>query len=255
LAVTEYSGDGPPLVLVHGIGTRGVSWWPVIDDLAARFQVYALDQRGHGASDKPAAGYLLADYAADLAAVIAALALDRPAVIGHSLGGLVALSWASDHPSGSRALVVEDPALRPRPEILQAFDGWLALAAMPLSEVAAYYRGEHPNWTVNDCRRRAESITATAPAVFAELRADTARRLIDGGDRIAEMATIDVPTLLIHGDAAAGSMAVPEDVARFAAEVPGARTVRVPGAPHDIHRERPTEFLAAVMPFLERVGQ
>jgi pimeloyl-ACP methyl ester carboxylesterase len=250
LAVTEYEADGPPLLLLHGIGSRGVSWWPVLDRLAMHARPIALDLRGHGASDKPATGYLLPDYAADLAALVDALGLDRPIVLGHSLGALVALEWAKTNHRRAAALILEDPSLRPQPAVLRAFDGWLALNAMPVEQAAAYYRSEHPDWTDEDCRRRAESITAAARGVFAELRTDTEVQLEANDDRIGSLPRIDTPTLLIHGDLDAGSMTVPADVARFAAAVPGIRVVRVPGAPHNIHQERPEAFLDAVIPFL-----
>lgn len=256
LAVTEYDGDGPPLVLLHGIGSRGVSWWPVVDALAANVRLYALDLRGHGASDRPAAGYLFPDYAADLAAVVDGLDLARPAVLGHSLGGLVALTWAADHPDGAAALVVEDPSLRTVPGILTAFDGWMALNALSVEEAAAVYRREHPDWTDADCRRRAESITAVAPAVFAELRADAAAVLAaaDGRDRIAPLAAIRCPVLLVHGDPETGGMVAPADADRLVATLPDVRLVRIPGGGHDLHRERTEAFLAAVVPFLRKFG-
>ena len=77
IAVTEFPNPGrPPVVLLHGIGSRGQSWWPVIDPLAARFHLYQLDLRGHGASGKPSAGYLMEHYAADLDAALDALDLE-----------------------------------------------------------------------------------------------------------------------------------------------------------------------------------
>ena len=257
LAVTEYegpAGDGPPLVLIHGIGSRSVSWWPVIDALAARFRLYALDLRGHGASEKPDLGYLLPDYGADLAGVLDALGLDRPLILGHSLGGLVALNWAVDHPTGAAAIALEDTALRSQPEILQAFDGWLALNAMTVEEAAAYFQREHPEWPAEDCRRRAESITSTARGVFEELRADAAENIAAGRDRLGPLAAIRSPVLLVHGDPEAGSMVVPADAARLAATLPNARLARVPGAGHGIHRDNTDAFLAAVVPFLSGAG-
>ena len=89
IAVTEFPNPGrPPVVLLHGIGSRGQSWWPVIDPLAARFHLYQLDLRGHGASGKPSAGYLVEHYAADLNAALDALDLQsgEPRIMGHSLG-------------------------------------------------------------------------------------------------------------------------------------------------------------------------
>src|SRR5918997_3463511 len=94
IAVTEFPNPGrPPVVLLHGVGSRGQSWWPVIDSLAARFHLYQLDLRGHGASGKPSAGYLMEHYAADLDAALGALNLQdgETRVMGHSLGALVAL--------------------------------------------------------------------------------------------------------------------------------------------------------------------
>ncbi|MBA3643690.1 MAG: alpha/beta hydrolase [Chloroflexia bacterium] len=255
LAVTEYAGDGPPLLLLHGIGSRAESWWSVLDGLAAHFQLFALDFRGHGASAKPARGYLFPDYAADLADVLDALAIDRPRILGHSLGGLVALEWAKTHPCQAIAIALEDVALRSEPGVLGAFDGWLALASMTRAEAAAAYRQEYPAWSDEDCWRRAESITSTAPGVFIELRADSATNIATGRDRLGDLSGIHSPLLLVHGDRATGSMLVPDDAARLTALVPNARLARVPTAGHTIHRDHPAAFLAAVIPFLTTAGE
>ena len=254
LAVTEYPAVGkPPLLLLHGIGSRSVSWWPVGDGLAAHAHLYAVDLRGHGASAKPASGYRLADYAADLAATLDVLGLARPFILGHSLGALVVLTWAVVNPERAAAIVLEDPPLRAQPETLGAFDGWLALNALPVEQAAAYYRSEHPDWTEEDCRRRAESITVTAPAVFAELRAEAEVQLEAEDEWIGALGAIRSPLLLVHGDREAGSRVMPEDAARFVTGVPGARLAHVSGVGHDIHREAPDAFVAAVVPFLTSV--
>ncbi len=252
LAVTEYEGpDGAPsLLLLHGIGSRGSSWWPVIDDLAGHFRLLVADLRGHGDSDKPPRGYLLPDYAADLDGLLRALGLDRPLILGHSLGGIIALTWAVDHPDTAAAIALEDTGLRGGPELKPAFDGWIALASMTPERAAAYYAGEHPDWSADDCRRRAESITAVPAAVFTELRDENLRPAAERGDRVASLAGIRSPLLLVHGDSTAGGMVHPEDVARFAATVAGARVARVPGAGHSVHRDYPEAFLAVVVPFL-----
>ncbi|MGH3992763.1 MAG: alpha/beta fold hydrolase, partial [Pseudonocardiaceae bacterium] len=64
IAITEFPNPGrPAVVMLHGICSRGESWWPVIDPLAERFHLYQLDLRGHGASGRPELGYLLEHYA------------------------------------------------------------------------------------------------------------------------------------------------------------------------------------------------
>jgi pimeloyl-ACP methyl ester carboxylesterase len=88
--VWDQRGDGPPVVLVHGITENATSWDPVTEQLAVNHRVITLDLRGHGRSGRAVSGdYGLAAMAGDVAAVIAAAGADRPHLVGHSLGGAV----------------------------------------------------------------------------------------------------------------------------------------------------------------------
>src|ERR671910_518460 len=224
IAVTEFPNPGrPPVVLLHGIGSRGQSWWPVIDPLAARFHLYQLDLRGHGASGKPSAGYLVEHYAADLNAALDALDLQggEPRIMGHSLGALVTLYWASQRPS----------------------------------QAAAWYRQEYPDWSDDDCLRRAETITSTAPGVFAEMRAEAQDALARGTtDRMHILSSVQSPTLLLYGNVELGGMVAPADAERFVQIMPRGRALQIPGAGHSLHRDASDAFLEAVIPFLEGKG-
>jgi N-formylmaleamate deformylase len=254
LTVTEFPNPGKPeVVLLHGIGSRGSSWWPVIDPLADHFHLYQLDLRGHGASGRPARGYVIEDYVADLEAVLDALQLDEPRIMGHSLGGLITLFWASEHPTRAAALVLEDPPLHTAPEALGLFDGWQQLAALTPAEAAAWYRQEYPDWDDDDCVRRAEAITSTAPGVFAELRAATEEAVNSGTtDRTHVLANIQSPALLLCGNPELGGMVDPRDAERFVEILPHGEVVYIGSAGHGLHRDASEAFLAAVIPFLER---
>lgn len=254
IVVTEFPAPGkPPLVLLHGIGSRGSSWWPVIDALADHFHLYQLDLRGHGASGKPEQGYAVEVFAEDLQGVLEALELDRPAVMGHSLGGLVTLYWASQHPAAASALVLEDPPLHTLPEILDAFDGWIQLASLPQEQAAAWYHQEYPHWTLEDCERRAEAISCTALGVFADLRAASAQALELGDtDRTPILAGVQSPALLLRGNPEFGGMATLEDAARFQEFLPHGEVVEIMEAGHGLHRDATERFLEVVMPFLQR---
>jgi pimeloyl-ACP methyl ester carboxylesterase len=256
LAIVEFPNPGrPPVVLLHGIGSRGESWWPVIDPLAEQFHLYQVDMRGHGGSGKPERGYLIEHYATDLTLLLDALGLEAPRIMGHSLGALVTLFWASQHPSRAAALVLEDPSLRTPPTILEAFDGWQQLAALTPAQAAAWYRQEYPAWSDDDCRRRAETITSTASGVFAELRAEAADALANGTtDRTHIVAGVQSPTLLIYGNPELGGMVPPEDAERLLQIMPRARAVYIPHAGHHLHREATDAFLDAVIPFLNGDG-
>lgn len=254
LAVTEFPAPGKPaLVLLHGIGSQGNSWWPVSDALAEQFHVYQLDLRGHGGSAKPEGGYAVEGYAADLQGLLDALGLERPAIMGHSLGALVTLFWASEHPDAAAALVLEDPPLETHPDILQAFDGWIQLASATPDAAAAWYREHYPDWTDEDCVRRAATMTSVAPAVFTDLRAASAEALATGAtDRTPLLANIQSPALLLRGNPELGGMTTLDDAARFRTLVANGEVVDIMEAGHGLHRDATAAFLAAVIPFLRQ---
>ena len=96
LAVREWPGGGPSILLLHGLASSSHIWDLVAPRLAPRFRVVAYDQRGHGRSGKPSSGYGFDRLIADAAAVIGALGMGRPVVGGHSWGANVALQLAVD---------------------------------------------------------------------------------------------------------------------------------------------------------------
>jgi pimeloyl-ACP methyl ester carboxylesterase len=99
----------PPILLIHGLASASNIWDLTAPILAQRgFRVVALDQRGHGASDKPDHGYTFEEILADDHAVAEALHLERPIVVGHSWGGGVVLNYAAVYPHNVSAIVLVD---------------------------------------------------------------------------------------------------------------------------------------------------
>ncbi len=108
---TEPGTGAPPILLLHGLASAARIWDFVAPLLAAQgYEVTALDQRGHGESDKPESGYDFATILADDAAVIEALDLHRPVIAGHSWGAMVALQYAAAYPEQVTALALVDGA-------------------------------------------------------------------------------------------------------------------------------------------------
>lgn len=107
LSVRDHGGDGPPVVALHGLASNA-RWWDLVAPRLAPRRVVAIDQRGHGRSDKPDDGYDFATVVDDDRRVAAALELGRVAVVGHSWGASVALSWAAADPGGVAAVVCVD---------------------------------------------------------------------------------------------------------------------------------------------------
>lgn len=91
-------GDGPPLLMVHGIGARHKTWQGLVDNLKSDFQCISFDLRGHGDSPVPPAPYTLDDLVDDVEALRAKLGIDRMHIIGHSLGGMIGPAYARAYP-------------------------------------------------------------------------------------------------------------------------------------------------------------
>jgi len=110
LAATRWAGTGAPVLLLHGLASQRRFWNLVVPDLAGR-PVCALDQRGHGDSDKPDEGYDLSTVAADAATAMDALGWSRAVIVGHSWGAAVATTFAAEHPERVLAVVAIDGGL------------------------------------------------------------------------------------------------------------------------------------------------
>src|SRR3954447_2358964 len=99
-------GEGPALLLLHGLGCDHTTWEPVIDSLARRYTVIAPDLLGHGLSDKPRADYSVGGYANGMRDLLTVLGIDRVTVLGHSFGGGVAMQFAYQFPERTERLIL-----------------------------------------------------------------------------------------------------------------------------------------------------
>lgn len=102
--VYSIAGEGPPLIMVHGIGARRQGWNALIEHLKSDFRCISYDLRGHGDSPKSAGAFGLDELVADLEALRAKLGIEKAHVIGHSLGGMIGPAYARAHPDRVIAL-------------------------------------------------------------------------------------------------------------------------------------------------------
>src|SRR2546428_1084310 len=100
------AGWGPVIVLIHGITGSSLTWEDVIEPLAERYTVVAPDLLGHGESAKPRGDYSLGAYAASVRDLLVALGHRRATVVGHSLGGGIAMQFAYEYPPFAERLVL-----------------------------------------------------------------------------------------------------------------------------------------------------
>jgi pimeloyl-ACP methyl ester carboxylesterase len=263
--VYEDLGHGArPLVLVHGFTGYRDDFRDHLPALATLGPTIVYDHRGHGdsAHTGDATTYTLAQLVADLRAVLDALGVPRCDLLGHSMGGMVALRFTLAYPERVASLVLMDTAARapdrmPRAPLAAAgsiarSDGMAALAALLRRRA-----GDDPNRPAADRRleremgeafweRRRRRLEAMDPEAFAAL----ALELADQEPVTARLAEIRCPTTVIVGEQDLGFLT---PAAELAEQIPAALLVTIPNAAHSPQLENPTAWLATLQAHLARV--
>jgi 3-oxoadipate enol-lactonase len=247
----ELSGpaDGPPLVLIHALGTDLHLWDDLIPLLPPTLRILRFDLRGHGASDVPPAPYAMGALIRDAERLMDHFALKDAVVLGVSLGGLIAQGLAVKRLDLVRGLVLSNTAAKiGRPE--QWHD---RIATVRAGGLAAFADGAMERWFGRDWRsnpampaRRAR-LTSMNPEGWCGCAA-----AIAGSDFYETTATLRLPTLVIAG---ANDAATPPDLVRETADlIPGHRFQLLRRAGHLPMVEKPAEFATVLTAFLDSIG-
>lgn len=237
-----------PVLFLHGLTSNGACWMLLARDLQDRYDIIMPDARGHGRSAVPPSGYGVEDHAADVLALIDTLALDRPVIIGHSMGGLIAALVAAQAPERIRGLFLEDPAfLSHEAWVSPMLKAWRTkytqLLACSEAELMAKGRAEHPRWPDVVFPIWAQAKQTTSLKVFEWFD-------LPPTDFHALVARIAVPTLLVTGTPALGALVSPSVAAGLAKLNPLVRITHVAEAGHTIHYDQPAQYAAIVEDFL-----
>lgn len=246
LRYVDAGAGEPAIVWVHGWCCNNTHFRDQVPHFAASRRCIGLDQRGHGASDKPDQDYSVAGFVDDLAWLIGELGLDRPVVAGHSMGGTVALNFARKHPGLTRGIVMVDSPIAPLPEPIQPMVGQM-LAGLQSPAYAAvaegfarmqFFNAESPPDLVAE-------VCASIPANNQRVMRTAIASTLDAAS--IEPGSIPVPALFIR---AATSYAA-EDV--FRERYPGLEVTSLPAA-HFVQMEKPAETNALIEAFLEKLA-
>ena len=136
LAYEERGSGGRPILFVHGWTCDRTYFAPQADHFAKTRRVVSVDLRGHGESDKPKSKYSISGFADDLAWMSSKLGLEKPVVVGHSMGGLTAIVMAAEQPQAVGAIVMVDAPVVPPAQLGPAFASTSAAFAKPDWRVA-----------------------------------------------------------------------------------------------------------------------
>ncbi len=269
LRIAEGPDHGPALLLLHGVTRGWRDWEPLLPALADEWHVFALDQRGHGASGR-ASAYLVMDYVSDVVRLLREQ-MNAPCVIfGHSLGAMVAAGVAAEIPERVRGIVLEDPPFHTMGNRI-AVGAWRAqflgmqeaarrgLGLEELTDVLAKIHlptasGEMVR--LGDLRDRAslrwsaECLRQLDPEVLTPI---IAARWLEGYDVTQVFSKVCCPVLLLQGDPAAGGALSDGDATEAATVLHSCQHVRFPGVGHQLHREKPHAVLEALQEFAARL--
>jgi pimeloyl-ACP methyl ester carboxylesterase len=231
----------PPIVLIRGLGTQMIEWSPRLLELlvAGGLQVVIFDNRDVGASSKLTQDYSIEDMAADVIAIIDALAFDRVHVFGISLGGMIAQLVAVKFPervrclfsvmssSGARDLPVAAPEVREK--MMKRAAGRAAIIALDASNRELF---GSPGYPESETHRLAMAARVYERCYYPEGVARQMEAAMKDGSRVERLQQIRVPTLVIHG--ADDPLLLPACGEDTAQHIPGAEFQLVPGMGHNI---------------------
>lgn len=245
--------DKRPLLFAHGLTDNGLCFWPLAQQFAGEYEIILYDSRNHGQSEAPDDQTTLIDRADDLAGLIAALGLHKPALIGHSLGAVTVAVFAGLYPDVPGCIVLEDP---PPFEVLAADDDqsasgrqeWRADAALnkqkSVEELVEMNREAHPDWPEAEREPWARAKQQVHLNAFDE-------RYVGSEQGYEIISQISCPTLIVTADQSLGAIFPVQTAEALAASMPNAQHAHIADAGHSIHRGQPGAFYTALRDFLE----
>lgn len=239
-------GDKPPVVLLHGLMTKGACWTPLARALEEDYDVIMPDARGHGNSSAPREAYCYDNLAADALSLIEALKLVAPVLVGHSMGGMTAAVAANQNSRQLRGLILADPTFLTPQRQREVFE----------SDVAAQHRqilNRSKEDYLAELQIRHTHRSAELIQIFAEARFQTSIHAFDilrppNPDYIELIKNLEIPSLLVIGDkGAVVSSEMASELTRLNQRL---KAIQIEGAGHAAPYDQPERFSTTVKAFL-----
>ena len=250
--VEQGDPSGVCVLLLHGFTETWRAFELVLPHLPKSMHAIAMTQRGHGDASRPATGYRMGDFAADLAAFMDALHLEEAVIAGDSMGGVVAQRFAIDHPERVLGLVLmgSPVTLRGKPRVLELWNSTISGLADPIDPgfLRQWLSGIPTRPVPQEFFETMLEECLKVPArVWREVNASLMK-----DDHSGELNRIQAPTLILWGDR--DSLTEP-DQRVLAAAIEGSRLAVYDGAGHSLTWEEPVRVAADLAAFVAALGE
>jgi pimeloyl-ACP methyl ester carboxylesterase len=234
--------------MAHGVTDYGLSWASLANKLQADYDIIMYDARGHGFSSKPEGPYDLDTHVEDLVGLVKALGIEKPILIGHSMGSGIVGQVGATYPDMPRAVIMEDPAMAELIEYLREVNiqGWKkfieADKAMGKERLIKIGRSKrHPGWPAFEYDHWAEAKLLVSPNVVDVLSGKGV------GNPCEIYPRITAPTLILKADANEESRKKHLEIAGL---LPNGKLVHIKGAGHLVRLDKPAETERQIRTFL-----
>lgn len=249
----EVHGTGPrTLVMIRGLGSNLLSWYEQIDEFARHYKCVVFDNRGAGRTDKPDAPYSIKQMADDTAGLMDALGIERAALLGISMGGMIAQEFALNHQEKLSCLILGCTHFggagiaQAAPEIVGAvIAGTNATPEQQKQQLQAVFCDdtiEHRPGVIEK-HNRIRAQYAIPPFAFARQV-----QAVGAFDASARLGSIRIPTMVITG--LEDRLVAPANSKLIADRIPGAKLKELPGG-HLFMAEYPEQFNRAILEFVD----
>jgi 3-oxoadipate enol-lactonase len=245
----DEQGQGPPVLLIMGLGWTSAMWHRTRPILADHYRTVALDNRGVGRSDVPPGPYSIALMASDAAAVLDTAGIERAHIFGVSMGGMIAQEFALQYPERVHSLILGCTAaggphsVQADSEVLQAlFPRGLSPDEFAESMNPFIYYSSTPRERIEEDMVLRRKWYPTDSGFMAQLQG------IMGWEAYSRLPQIAARTLVVHGDS--DRLIPPANGDQIAKRIPGAKLVLIPNASHIFSTDQPAATHRKVLEFL-----
>jgi pimeloyl-ACP methyl ester carboxylesterase len=247
----EITGEGDPLLLIHGLGSSTRDWEEQVPVFSKKYQVITIDMRGHGKTDKPKGPYSIKMFADDISKLMKKLKIASAHILGLSLGGVTAFQFAVDYPELVKSLIIVNAGVEMRVDSFKQKREFLKRAIIirlvgmkKMGKVLAtrlFIKPEQEELRIKMIERWEKNDKKAYLSALYSLKGWSVRD---------QLPNITNPTLVIGSDEDYTPSSIKEE---FVALIPNGKFIEIEDARHAVSMEKPMEFNEIVLRFLSEI--